>query len=82
MTTAPPVYDPLRFNPTARRDRLNLLAAEFGLTNGQIATIVNRTRQQIGSWRRGSTQIPEPSLRLLELELGTRGPRGIAAAEQ
>ena len=82
MTTRPPSYDPLRLNPTARRERLNLLAAEFGLTNGQIAVIVNRTRQQIGSWRRGSTQIPEPSLRLLELELGTRGPRGIAAAEQ
>ena len=73
--------DPLRYSPTARRERLNLLAAEFGLTNGQIATIVNRTRQQISSWRRGSTQIPEPSLRLLELELGTRGPRGIAAGE-
>ncbi len=82
MTTAPRAFDPLRYNPTARRERLNLLAAEFGLTNGQIATIVSRTRQQIGSWRRGSTQIPEPSLRLLELELGTRGPRGIAAAEQ
>ncbi len=81
MTTAPRAYDPLRYSPTARRERLNLLAAEFGLTNGQIATIVNRTRQQIGSWRRGSTQIPEPSLRLLELELGTRGPRGIASAE-
>ena len=81
MTTAPRAFDPLRLNPTARRERLNLLAAEFGLTNGQIATIVNRTRQQIGSWRRGSTQIPEPSLRLLELELGTRGPRGIAAGE-
>ena len=81
MTTGLPPYDPLRLNPTARRERLNLLAAEFGLTNGQIATIVNRTRQQISSWRRGSTQIPEPSLRLLELELGTRQPRGIAAAE-
>ena len=81
MTTAPRAFDPLRYNPTARRERLNLLAAEFGLTNGQIATIVSRTRQQIGSWRRGSTQIPEPSLRLLELELGTRGPRGIASAE-
>lgn len=81
MTTAPPAYDPLRYSPTARRERLNLIAAEFHLTNTQIATIVNRTRQQIGSWRRGSTQIPEPSLRLLELELGTRGPRGIAAAE-
>ena len=73
--------DPLRYNPTARRERLNLLAAEFKLTNGQIAAIVNRTRQQVNSWTRGSTQIPEPSLRLLELELGTREPRGIAAAE-
>ena len=81
MTTAPPAYDPLRYNPTARRERLNLLAAEFQLTNGQIATIVNRTRQQVNSWTRGSTQIPEPSLRLLELELGTRGPRGVSAGD-
>ena len=81
MTTAPRAFDPLRYSPTARRERLNLIAAEFGLTNGQIAVIVNRTRQQISSWRRGTTQIPEPSLRLLELELGTRGPRGIAAGE-
>ncbi|MDE1989007.1 MAG: hypothetical protein KGI82_00935 [Betaproteobacteria bacterium] len=81
MTSAPPAFDPLRYSPSARRERLNLIAVEFKLTNGQIGRIVNRTRQQIGSWRRGSTQIPEPSLRLLELELGTRGPRGIAAAE-
>ena len=81
MTTAPRAFDPLRFNPTARRDRLNLLAAEFGLTNGQIATIVNRTRQQVSAWRNGKLQVPEPSLRLLELELGTRGPRGVRAAE-
>ena len=73
--------DPLRYSPTARRERLNLIGAEFGLTNGQIGRIVNRTRQQISSWRRGSTQIPEPSLRLLELELGTRGPRGGSAGE-
>ena len=81
MTTAPPAYDPLRYSPTARRERLNLIAAEFGLTNGQIAVIVNRTRQQISSWRRGSTQIAELSLRLIEPELGMRRPRGIAAAE-
>ena len=81
MTTAPPAYDPLRFNPTARRERLNLLAAEFHLTNTQLARIVNRTRQQVNSWTRGSTQIPEPSLRLLELELGTRGPRGVSAGD-
>ena len=81
MTTAPPAYDPLRFNPTLRRERLNLLAAEFHLTNTQLARIVDRTRQQISSWRRGSTQIPEPSLRLLELELGTRGPRGVSAGD-
>ena len=81
MTTAPRAYDPLRFNPTARRDRLNLLAAEFHLSNAQIARIVNRTRQQVSAWRNGKLQVPEPSLRLLELELGTRGPRGIAAAE-
>ena len=73
--------DPLRYSPTARRERLNLLAAEFKLNNGQIATIVNRTRQQVSAWRNGKLQVPEPSLRLLELELGTRGPRGIAAAE-
>ena len=81
MTTAPPAYDPLRNNPTARRERLNLLAAEFGLNNPAIARIVGRTSQQVGTWRRGPAQIPEPSLRLLELELGTRGPRGIAAGE-
>ena len=81
MTTAPRAYDPLRYSPTARRERLNLLAAEFKLTNGQIAVIVNRTRQQISSWRRGSTQIPEPILRLLELELGTRQPRGVSAGQ-
>ena len=81
MTTGLPAYDPLRLNPTARRDRLNLLAAEFNLTNTQLARIVNRTRQQVSAWRRGKLQVPEPSLRLLELELGTRGPRGIAAAE-
>ena len=73
--------DPLRYSPTARRERLNLIAAEFHLTNTQIATIVNRTRQQVSAWRNGKLQVPEPSLRLLELELGTRGPRGIAAAE-
>ena len=73
--------DPLRYSPTARRERLNLLAAEFKLNNGQIATIVNRTRQQVSAWRNGKLQVPEPSLRLLELELGTREPRGIVAAE-
>ena len=65
MTTAPRAFDPLRYSPTARRERLNLLAAEFGLTNGQIAAIVNRTRQQVSSWRNGKLQVPEPSLRLL-----------------
>ena len=81
MTTRPPSYDPLRLNPTARRERLNLLAAEFGLTNGQIATIVNRTPEAVRSWRSGRYQVPEPTLRLLELELGTRGPRGVSAGQ-
>ena len=81
MTTAPRAFDPLRYSPTARRERLNLLAAEFKLNNGQIAAIVNRTRQQVNSWTRGATQIPEPSLRLLELELGTRQPRGVSAGQ-
>lgn len=81
MTTGLPPYDPLRLNPTARRERLNLLAAEFKLNNSQIGRIVDRTRQQVSSWRRGSTQIPEPSLRLLELELGTRGPKGVSAGD-
>ena len=81
MTTGLPPRDPLRFNPTLRRDRLNLLAAEFKLNNAQIARIVNRTPEAVRSWRSGRYQVPEPTLRLLELELGTRGPRGIAAAE-
>ena len=61
--------------------RLNLLAAEFHLNNPAIARIVGRTPQQVGTWRRGVAQIPEPSLRLLELELGTRGPRGVSAGD-
>ena len=73
--------DPLRFNPPARRERLNLLAAEFKLTNTQIGRIVGRTSEAVRTWRTGERQVPEPRLRLLELELGTRGPRGIAAAE-
>ena len=81
MTTAPRAFDPLRYSPTARRERLNLIAAEFKLNNTQIARIVDRTRQQVSSWRCGRTQIPEPSLRLLELELGTRGPRGVSAGD-
>ncbi|HET9109099.1 MAG TPA: hypothetical protein VFN79_18125 [Steroidobacteraceae bacterium] len=81
MTTTPRAYDPLRLNPTARRDRLNVLAAEFKLTNAQIARIVGRTPEAVRGWRTGRSQVPEPSLRLLELELGTRRPRGIAAAE-
>ena len=73
--------DPLRLNPTARRDRLNLLAAEFKLSNAQIGRIVNRTPQAVRSWRSGRYQVPEPTLRLLELELGTRGPRGVSAGQ-
>ena len=81
MTTGLPPYDPLRLNPTARRERLNLLAAEFKLTNTQIGRIVGRTSAMVWAWRNGTRQVPEPSLRLLELELGTREPRGIAAGE-
>ena len=71
--------DPLRLNPTAGRERLNLLAAEFKLSNVAIARIVGRTPQAISAWRNGRQQVPEPSLRLLELELGARGPRGVSA---
>ena len=81
MTTRPPSYDPLRLNPTARRERLNLLAAEFGLDNHSLGRIMGRTSEAVRTWRTGERQVPEPSLRLLELELGTRGPRGIAAAD-
>ena len=73
--------DPLRLNPTARRQRLNLLAAEFGLDNHSLGRIMGRTSEAVRTWRTGERQVPEPSLRLLELELGTRGPRGIAAAD-
>ena len=73
--------DPLRLNPTARRQRLNQLAAQFGLDNPTLGRIMGRTSEAVRTWRTGKQQIPEPSLRLLELELGTRGPRGIAAAE-
>ena len=73
--------DPLRLNPTARRERLNLLAAEFGLDNHSLGRIMGRTSEAVRTWRTGERQVPEPSLRLLELELGTRGPRGIAAAD-
>ena len=81
MTTRPPSYDPLRLNPTARRERLNILAAQFRLTNVALARIVGRTPQAISAWRNGRQQVPEPSLRLLELELGTREPRGVSAGE-
>ena len=81
MTTGLPPYDPLRLNPTARRERLNLIAAEFKLNNAQIARIVNRTPEAVRTWRNGERQVPEPSLRLLELELGTREPRGVSAGE-
>ena len=81
MTTAPRAFDPLRFNPTARRQRLNQLAAQFGLDNPTLGRIMGRTSEAVRTWRTGERQVPEPSLRLLELELGTRGPRGIAAAE-
>ena len=81
MTTAPRAFDPLRLNPTARRERLNQLAAQFGLDNPSLGRIMGRTSEAVRTWRTGERQVPEPSLRLLELELGTRGPRGIAAAE-
>ena len=81
MTAAAPPYDPLRLNPTARRARLNQLAARFGLDNPTLGRIMGRTAEAVRTWRTGERQVPEPSLRLLELELGTREPRGIAAAE-
>ena len=73
--------DPLRFNPTARRQRLNQLASQFGLDNPTLGRIMGRTSEAVRTWRTGEWQVPEPSLRLLELELGTREPMGIAAAE-
>ena len=73
--------DPLRLNPTARRQRLNQLASQFGLDNPTLGRIMGRTSEAVRTWRTGKQQVPEPSLRLLELELGTREPRGIAAAE-
>ena len=73
--------DPLRFNPTARRARLNQLAAQFGLDNHSLGRIMGRTSEAVRTWRTGERQVPEPSLRLLELELGTREPRGVSAGE-
>ena len=73
--------DPLRLNPTARRERLNQLASQFGLDNPTLGRIMGRTSEAVRTWRTGKQQIPEPSLRLLELELGTRGPRGVSAGE-
>ena len=73
--------DPLRFNPTARRQRLNQLAARFGLANPTLGRIMGRTSEAVRTWRTGERQVPEPSLRLLELELGTREPRGVSAGE-
>ena len=73
--------DPLRLNPTGRRQRLNQLAAEFGLDNPSLGRIMGRTSEAVRTWRTGKRQVPEPSLRLLELELGTREPRGVSAGE-
>jgi DNA-binding transcriptional regulator YiaG len=73
--------DPLRFNPTARRQRLNQLAAQFGLDNPTLGRIMGRTSEAVRTWRTGKQQVSEPSLRLLELELGTREPRGVSAGE-
>ena len=73
--------DPLRFNPTARRQRLNQLAAQFGLDNPSLGRIMGRTSESVRTWRTGERQVPEPGLRLLELELGTREPRGVSAGE-
>ena len=73
--------DPLRLNPTGRRQRLNQLAAEFGLDNPSLGRIMGRTSEAVRTWRTGERQVPEPSLRLLELELGTREPRGVSAGE-
>lgn len=73
--------DPLRLNPTARRQRLNQLASQFGLDNPTLGRIMGRTSEAVRTWRTGKQQVPEPSLRLLELELGTREPRGVSAGE-
>ena len=71
--------DPLRYNPAGCRQRLNQLAAQFALDNPTLGRIMGRTHQAVSSWRNGRQQVPEPSLRLLELELGTREPRGVSA---
>ena len=73
--------DPLRLNPTARRQRLNQLASQFGLDNPTLGRIMGRTSEAVRTWRTGERQVPEPSLRLLELELGTRQPRGVSAGQ-
>ena len=73
--------DPLRLNPTARRQRLNQLASQSGLDNPTLGRIMGRTSEAVRTWRTGKQQVPEPSLRLLELELGTREPRGVSAGE-
>ncbi len=72
---APP-HDPYRLNPPLRRTRLIELMALHALTAAQTAEIVGRTPEHVRAWRNGRVAVPEPSLRLLELELGTRAPAG------
>lgn len=50
--------------------------ALHALTAAQTAEIVGRTPEHVRAWRNGRVAVPEPSLRLLELELGTRAPAG------
>ena len=67
-------HDPYRLNPSLRRTRLIELMALHDLTAAQTAAIVGRTPEHVRAWRNGRVAVPEPSLRLLELELGTRTP--------
>lgn len=72
----------LKLNPVARRDRLHDLMARYNLTASVVGYLVGRTTEQVRAWRAGRSDIPESSLRLLELELGTLTPRGAIAAKK
>jgi len=72
-----PAADPLRLHPERRRARLCELMERNGLTAPQVAYIVGRCDEHVRAWKNGRSHVPEPLLRLLELELETREPRGI-----
>ena len=72
----------LKLNPRARRERLVKLMEHYNLTASVVGFLVGRTTTQVRGWRAGRTDIPESSLRLLELELGTLRPRGPISAKK